>query len=496
MAQIPHPALCAVVAAPTLAQLRARRDEAALEADLVELRLDTVADPDVAGALQGRTGPVIVTCRAVWEGGHFAGTEPARLALLEQAWRAGADFVDIEFAAWKDAPWARQAGGQRLIVSSHDFIGVPADLAARYQAMSGTGAAVVKLAVTARALTDCVALLALRPSAPQRHVVLAMGAAGLVTRLLPQRFGSAWTYAGDGVAPGQLPPRQLREEFRFGEVGPDAALYGLVANPVGHSVSPAMHNAAHRADNRDAVYLPLQAVDAADVLAFAEAFDVRGVSVTLPFKVDLLPHCEPDALAARVGAVNTLVRSDGRWLGFNTDVPGLLAPLGERLDVAGLRATILGAGGAARGAAIALASAGARVTVCARRAEAAATVAAETGALAAPMPPLPGSWDVLVNATSAGMHPRVDETPWPGAVFDGRLVYDLVYNPRDTRLLREARGAGCATLDGLAMLVAQAEQQFERWTGRRPVPGVMLEAAVSRLRGFAAPSLDSIPLPS
>ena len=282
----------------------------------------------------------------------------------------------------------------------------------------------------------------------------------------------------------------------MGEVGADAALYGIVANPVGHSVSPAMHNAAHRAEGRNAVYLPLQAVDAADVLAFAEAFDLRGASVTVPFKVDLLPHCVPDALARKVGAVNTLARVNGTWRGFNTDVPGLLAPLSERLDVSGLRATILGAGGAARGAAIALASVGASVTVCARRAEAAEVMAAETGVAAAPMPPRPGSWDVLVNATSAGMHPRVEATPWPDAHFDGRLVYDLVYNPRETRLLREARAAGCDTLDGLAMLVAQAERQFEIWTGRRPAPGVMLEAAIARLRGFSAPLSDSVSLPS
>jgi shikimate 5-dehydrogenase len=176
-------------------------------------------------------------------------------------------------------------------------------------------------------------------------------------------------------------------------------------------------------------------------------------------------------------------------------VAGLLAPLSERLDVSGLRATILGAGGAARGAAIALSSAGASVTVCARRAEAAVAMAAETGVAAAPMPPQPGSWDVLVNATSAGMHPRVEATPWPDARFDGRLVYDLVYNPRDTRLLREAR-AGCDTLDGLSMLVAQAERQFEIWTGSRPAPGVMLEAAIARLRGFSAPLPDSVSLPS
>lgn len=480
------PALCAVVTAPTMAQLRLRRDEASREAGLVELRLDSVADPDVAAALAGRSGPVIVTCRPRWEGGHFDGSERERIGLLEQAWQAGADYVDVEFAAWRDAAWLPATRGARLVVSSHDFDGVPADLAARHAAMCATGAAVVKVAVTARRLSDCVPLLALRPAGGRRQVVLAMGTPGVITRLLPARFGSAWTYAGPDVAPGQLPLAVLRDEFRAGELSPAAAVYGIVANPVGHSVSPAMHNAAHRAAGHDAVYVPLEAADAADFLAFADAFDLAGASVTMPFKVDLLPHCEPDALAARAGAVNTLIRRGRRWAGANTDVPGLLAPLARRLDPAGLRATVLGAGGAARGAVIALSGAGAIVTVCARRPAEAAALAAGLGVTAAPMPPVPGSWDVLVNATSAGMHPRVEDTPWPGARFDGRLVYDLVYNPRRTRLLREAAAAGCDTLDGLEMLVAQAERQFELWTGRRAEPGVMLAAADARLRQFEA----------
>jgi 3-dehydroquinate dehydratase/shikimate dehydrogenase len=495
MAQESSTALCATVTAATTADLRARRDAASAGADLVELRLDTVADPDVAAALAGRRGPVIVTCRAAWEGGHFRGPEEVRLRLLEQAWRGGAEYVDVEFAAWDRAPWIPETRGARLVVSHHDFAGVPADLAARVEEMRRTGAAVVKLAITATALADTIPLLRLRVPAPQRQVLLAMGAPGLVTRLLPGRFRSAWTYAGDAVAPGQIPARRMRREFRVGEVSGAAELYGVIANPVGHSASPAMHNAAFRAEGRDAVYLPLQARDAADVLAFAEAFDLRGASVTLPFKVDLLPHCEPDALAAEVGAVNTLAREGGRWRGYNTDVPGLIAPLAERGNPSGLRATILGGGGAARGAAIALRRAGARVTVCARRPEAAQAVAAACGAAWAPMPPARGSWDVLVNATSAGMHPHVDETPWPEAVFDGQLVYDLVYNPRETRLLREARAAGCATLDGLAMLVAQAERQYEIWTGHRPQAGVMSAAAEARLREFTAPHA-SVPMPS
>jgi len=487
--------LCVTVTAPTLADLRARRDAAAREADLVELRLDTVADPDPEGALAGRTGPVIVTCRAPWEGGQFRGSEEERLRLLERAWRASADFVDVEWLAWTRAPWIGETRGERIVVSHHDFDGVPGDLPDRHAAMAATGAAVVKLAVTARALRDCVPLLALQPPAGRRQVLIAMGAAGLVTRLLPDRFASAWSYAGDGVAPGQVPAGRMRDEFRFGEVGAGVTLYGLAANPAGHSVSPAMHNAAFRAAGLDAVYVPLQAADAADLFAFAEAVDLAGASVTVPFKVDVLPYCMPDEVAREVGAVNTLRRAGQSWEGFNTDLAGLLAPLAPRVELAGLRATVLGAGGAARAAAIALRRAGASVTIAARRADRARAVAGEVGVAAGPLPPAPGSWDLLVNATSAGMYPAVDETPLPGAHLDGQLVYDLVYNPPETRLLREARAAGCATLGGLDMLVAQAVEQFRIWTGRAPDPSVMRAAAERRLAAFSAAPQVAAPSP-
>ena len=489
MGNLPHVALCAVITADTTAELRARRDAAAPNADLVELRLDTVRDPDVAGALAGRTRPVIVTCRATWEGGFFAGPEEDRLRLLEHAWQQGAEFVDLEFVALGRAAWA--ASGKRLIVSHHDFSGMPDDLVSRHRAMAASGAAVVKLAVTPTRLSDCARLLPLAVQPPQRQVVLAMGAAGMPTRLLPARFDSAWTYAGDQVAPGQVSLARMRDEFRFGEVSGDAELYGLVANPAGHSVSPAMHNAAHRALGRNALYIPLQAENAADLFAFANAFALKGASVTVPFKVDVLPYCRPSALAARAGAVNTLIRGDAGWDGDNTDIEGLLAPLDGRIHVPGARVVVLGAGGAARAAAAALVDRGARVTVCARQYDKARDVAALAGCSAAPMPPAPGSWDLLVNATSAGMHPRTDETPWPDARFDGALVYDLIYNPRETRLLREARTAGCDTLDGLPMLVAQAERQFAIWTGTLPPPGVMLAAAEARLRDFRQPQVET-----
>ena len=479
--------LCVTIGAPTIAALRERRDSAAREADLVELRLDTVADPDVAGALAGRRCPVIVTCRASWEGGYYRGSEESRLRLLHEAWLAGADYVDVEFAALDSAPWVAAARGERVIVSSHHFEGVPDDLAGRHRALCASGAAVAKLAVTAPGLRDCTRLAALSPRADGRQVLLAMGAPGLVTRIAPGRFHSAWTYAGEGWAPGQLPAWRLRDEFRFGQISDRAALYGVAARPSGHSLSPVMHNAAFQAAGLDAVYVPLEALDAADLFEFADALDLQGASVTIPFKTDVLRHCEPDQLARETGAVNTLVRRNGQWLGCNTDIAGLLAPLAGRVDLTNLRVTILGAGGASRAAALAFTKAGAQVTICARRSEQAADVASAIGTRVAGFPPSRGSWDLLVNTTPVGMHPDIDATPCPRSVLDGQLVYDLIYNPPLTRLLREAGEAGLATLGGLDMLVAQAEAQFEIWTGQPAAPDVMRRAAEQRLRTLSAP---------
>jgi 3-dehydroquinate dehydratase/shikimate dehydrogenase len=279
--------LCVTIGAPTLADLRERRDRAARDADLVELRLDTVADPDVAGALAGRTGPVIVTCRASWEGGHFRGSEQTRLQLLHEAWAMGAEYVDIEFAAFKGAPWVEATHGERLIVSAHDFDGVPGDLAERHRAICATGASVTKLAITAHGLRDVARLAALARPATGKQVLLAMGTPGLVTRIAPGRFGSAWTYAGDAWAPGQISASRLRDEFRFSEISDRVALYGVAARPSGHSMSPVMHNAAFRAAGLDAVYVPLEALDAADLFEFADSLDVRGASVTIPFKTEV-----------------------------------------------------------------------------------------------------------------------------------------------------------------------------------------------------------------
>jgi shikimate dehydrogenase len=246
-----------------------------------------------------------------------------------------------------------------------------------------------------------------------------------------------------------------------------------------------MHNAAFAATRLDAVYLPLPATSADDFVRFGRAFGIKGASVTVPHKVSLFDRVdEVYAVARRVGAINTIRVEDGRWLGGNTDVGGFLEPLAERVPVAGLRAAVLGAGGSARAVIVGLSSSGARVTVHARNRRQAEEAAVIGSATAGPFPPAPGTWDLLVNCTPAGMYPNVDETPLEAAALTGRYVFDLVYNPATTRLLREAARAGCQTIGGLEMLVAQAREQFQWWTGVRPPNGVMRDAATKRLAEF------------
>lgn len=448
---------------------------------MVELRLDGVRDVDVAAALDGRVRPAIVTVRHPSEGGRFAGSEDDRLRLLEQALASGAEFIDVE---WRTGSGALiRSHGERVVLSLHDFTGIPDDLTQQLRAMAKTGAAVLKVAVTPRRLSDLSALLRIQTGVPDhRLVVIGMGSRGIATRVLAARFGSAWMYAGSEERTGQIAAAELVEDFRFRSATSTTAVYGIAGAPLGHSLSSVMHNRGFAEAGLDAIYVPFESEDWHDVECAADLFGVRGLSVTAPLKSDAFRSATArDPLTARVRAANTLKRTDAGWEARNTDVPGFLAPL-EGFDLRRQRATVLGAGGAARGVVAALVDAGARVLVSARRPQCAADLAASAGVETTPWPPPAGSWDVLVNTTPVGRAPRADASPVAaGDLAGGGLVYDLNYNPLVTRLLRDAAGAGCRTIGGLDMLVAQAELQFEWWIGTRPRAGVFREAALHAL---------------
>src|SRR4051794_29768631 len=323
--------------------------------------------PDAAAALLGRRKPAIVTCRPAREGGMFDGPEEVRRRVLDEAHRQGAEFIDVEWDAIA-APVMRARNGRGIVVSRHLFEGTPPNPAAMLDDLRGTGAEVAKLAVMCERIADLRALLqAVRPG--RSSILIGMGAGGTATRVLAGRFGSRWTYAGNRVAPGQLPASRLIEEFRFRRVTDDTAVYGVLGRPVVNSLSPAMHNAGFAALGLNAAYVPLETRDLDGLRAFGEAIDLRGASVTIPFKREvmaLLDDVAPTAAAA--GAVNTIAVRDTRWIGMNTDADGFLEPLRARVRaVRGLRAVILGAGGAARAVGLALRREGAAVAIAARR---------------------------------------------------------------------------------------------------------------------------------
>ena len=473
---MPSPLLVETVLTEDIRAMRARRDGVS-DADLIELRLDALARPDVAAALAGRQKPVVVTCRPTWEGGLFDGAEADRVAILEQALAQGAEFVDVEWRAQDAHRLLNDRTRSRIVVSMHDFAGMPGGLASDVEQMRRLGPAVVKVAVTPSRLGDLVPLLEIGRRATDRTVLIAMGVAGLPTRALPAHFGSCWTYAGNGYAPGQIAADRLLSEFRLRQVDARTPVYAVVGRPIGHSVSPAMHNAAFEAHDAAGVYVPCEAESFDDFLGLAEALPIVGVSVTAPFKEDAAAVAD----GGLESAVNTLRRrADGGWEGLNTDVDGFLAPLGD-IDLRGARVSVLGAGGAARSVVAGLRRKGARIRVHARRSDAGAALAEELDLERGPWPVPSGVWDVLVNTTPVGTHPDVDASPMAGCALDGRLVYDLVYNPRPTRLLRDAAVAGCRTIDGLDMLVQQAVRQFAWWTGVMPSSSIMRAAAERRL---------------
>jgi 3-dehydroquinate dehydratase/shikimate dehydrogenase len=472
--------VCETVTGTTTDTLRAARDRAAQRADMVELRLDGVKDLDVAAAVEGRTGPVIVTCRAAWEGGAFGGSESERIGILNQAAKLGAEFIDVEWRADRSALHLGERA--RLVLSHHDHHGVPADLADRVRAMRAeAGSGIVKIAVTTATFADCRRLREV-VAAGAEQVVIGMGHAGTVTRVCPWLYGSLWTYCGT-AASGQLSFPELVNVYRVKQTGARTRVYGIVGAPLAHSASPAMHNAAFAATGFDGVYVPIETSDATEFLAAAGEFGFAGASVTAPLKTRWASlGVRVDAVGTQIGAINTLARTArGDWEGRNFDVDGFLAPLARRgLQMTGQRVVVLGAGGGARAAVWALVRQGARVEVAARRMDAATRLAADLGATAVPWPPR-ASWDLLVNATPIGTWPAVEASPLPRELVRGRIVYDLVYNPPATTLMKLARDAGAEVIGGLEMLVGQARAQFEYWTGVTAPESAMEQAAAAFL---------------
>ena len=460
---------------------------------LVELRVDYIQGAvQLKRLLKDRPCPVIVTCRRGSEGGRWEQSEEARLLLLRTAIVEGADYVDLEDDIAAKIP---RYGATKRIISHHDFGKTPADLTLLHKRLAALDADIVKIATMANHPTDNLRMLELVHSSKLPTVGLCMGDIGQPTRILAGRAGAPFTFAtfqGDRVlAPGQIGWRQMRDVYRYDSLTAATRVYGVVADPVAHSLSPVVHNAALAAAGIDAVYVPFRvpAEQFDEFLSSAARWPLAGLSVTIPHKETALRHCRhQDELVQAIGAVNTLAFGPDGVAGFNTDATAAVESLEVAIaeqeqqgDASGMpvkTALVLGAGGAARAVAFGLKRKGIDVTVASRTLERAERIAAEVGSKAVAWNSrhrLP--YDCLVNATPVGMHPNVDETPYErDHLRPYMIVFDTVYNPESTLLIKEARAVGCRTVTGVEMFVRQAAIQFRIWQGIDPPPQVMREA--------------------
>ncbi len=486
-------------------------------AEAVELRIDPF-DGDVAElAAYVREKPHrtwIITCRSADEGGLFRGDTMERVSRLIAAARGTDAYVDFELVDWLRSSNIRQkvllaaarpeGGGYRLILSGHDFAKLPADLAERVAAArSIPEVTAAKVAYQGRNILDSFAALDVMHEHGASVMGICMGEEGVWTRVLAKKLGAFATFcnltAEGATAPGQMTLQQMRGLFRWNSIDRNTRVYGVIGDPVGHSRSPLLFNHWFAQAEINAVYLPLRVAGSEALGGFLDAcgerswLDVGGFSVTIPHKTAAMKWVgeEVDRLASWIGAVNTLVFEEQAVRGYNTDsyaaMASMTAALGcSRADLVGMSVDLLGAGGSARAVVEALGELGCRVTVYARSAEAAQALVVNSGVRTAAWEErLRRDGQVVINCTPLGMWPRVDESPLPVEALGGcRLVFDLVYNPLETLLLKNGRAAGCATLNGLDMFVRQAAMQFLLWTGREPDTGSAMELLAT---SFGAP---------
>jgi 3-dehydroquinate dehydratase/shikimate dehydrogenase len=487
--------ICAVVATPKAEEFRKLVRAALRQTPTVELRLDCLAnDRERHKALDWlkRAAPkhatFIATCRRRVGGGEFAGGAEQELFWLMMAKDAGCPWCDLEIETLRELPWPSLEGyalPPKVLLSIHDFRRTP-KLPAKLTMPVQGGVDAVKVAAMSRSLLDSTRLLSMAHGT-HRVVAVPMGEIGLPGRILALREGSALTYApvAAATAPGQVGLRELKELYRAHELTAKTRVYGVIGNPVGHSLSPLLHNTGYVAAKKDAVYLPFLVEKLDEFLNVAGDFGIRGFSVTIPHKQRIfryLDECEP--LAEQIGAVNTVsIGRGGKLVGSNTDYIGVLKALEKRMRLKGSRVVIFGAGGSARAAAFALVKAGAEVLVCARRENAARELARAVQGGVIPRKALrKEKFDAILNATPVGMHPHANSSPLEAVELNCSLVMDLIYRPLQTNLLRMAAARGVKIVSGVEMFVAQGIAQWEPWMGSRAPEAAMRGAILRTLR--------------
>jgi 3-dehydroquinate dehydratase/shikimate dehydrogenase len=480
------PRVCVAVTGSDANEMADKAELLVRDNSFLEFRLDYLAKPGLAlprvkRFIESHSGTVVIaTCRRVASGGKFRGSIASQLDILGKAAAAGCQLVDVELqTASKCKPEQLQKLRTRaaLILSFHDFRATK-KLDETLEKMLAYTADFYKIVSTATTLADNVTMIKFLAREGDRHslVGMCMGEQGIISRVLGVRAGSVFTFAsaiaGEETAPGQVTAQELRNVYRIERVDVATRVYGVVGDPVAHSLSPAIMNAAFRRENVNAVYLALHAKTLKDLLTCVREIPIHGISVTMPYKEAILPHLDnTDAHTTKIGACNTVVRAqDGNLYGFNTDASGIVRPLERRLNtLEGARILVIGAGGAARAAVFGLKERGSEVYILNRTAAPAKKLAHQAHARVIKRVDLKKlAFDVIINATPIGMG-NTRETPLQDKEINARYVFDMIYDPPETRFLKLAKERGAQIIPGIEMFAHQAARQFEIWTGK-PAP--------------------------
>jgi 3-dehydroquinate dehydratase/shikimate dehydrogenase len=491
--------VCVAIIGATPAEMIEKATAAVKENSFLEFRLDYLDKPLLALPkfkqffADNMAATAIATCRRAANGGKFPGSVVAEQEILIKAAQAGFLLVDLEL---ESAQTLKKAGVQKLrdtgaalIISHHDF-DATRDLDGIYARIAPFNPDFVKIVSTAKALVDNVTLIRFleRMNDHTNIIGICMGDAGVISRVLGLRAGSAFTFAaatpGEETGPGQIAARTLIETYRIDHVDAATKVYGVAGNPIRNSLSPIMMNTAFRRETVNAVYLALQTNRLSDLLKLVHEIPIQGASITMPLKEEIVPHLEQtDPLSARIGAVNTIRLLDGKLYGFNTDVAGILIPLEKRIALRGAKVLVLGAGGAARAAVFGLRERGAEVFILNRTAATAQKLARQSGSKTIKKDALAKTqFDIVINATPVGMAGNKAQSILEAKDLNTRLVFDLVYNPLETPLIHLARQQGIPFITGIEMFVQQGARQFEIFTGKPAPEEEMFRVVLHALR--------------
>ena len=488
------PRVCVAIASSNPVDLVQKADQVVRENPFVEFRLDYLPKPAL-GLPRLKTfieyhpeALIIATCRRVVSGGKFRGTIAAQIDLLAKAAQQGCHLVDVEIETavkLKQSDFARLRRSANLILSFHDFRGTR-KLEDAFANMRKYPADFYKMVTTANSLYDNVVMMKFLEKYSHEYslIGLCMGEQGVMSRLLSLRAGSQFTFAsaavGEETGPGQIAARTLRETYRIDQLDAATRVYGVVGDPVAHSLSPVMLNTAFRRENVNAVYLALHVKSMDDLMKCVRDIPIHGFSVTMPYKEEMVKHLDKsDPLTAKIGACNTVVcGQEGKLFGFNTDVSGVVRPLEMRMRLAGARILVLGAGGAARAAVFGLKERGAEVYILNRTPGPAQTLAKQARAKVVNRTMLKKmEFDAIINATPIGMEGNRDPLLISEEELKTRYFFEMVYTPAETKMVKLARAKGIHVILGLEMFVQQGARQFEIWSGK-PAPAVEMQRVV------------------